>query len=252
MTIIGIDIGGTGIKGAPVDTRNGKLTTERNRLPTPDHPTPKHVLEISAKIIDDLGGMKTLRPSAIGVGFPGVITGGAVRTAAHLDTSWVDTNAVSLFADHFGVPTTVINDADAAGLAEVRFGAGKGVDGVVLMLTFGTGVGCGLYHNGVLVPNAQLGHLEVDGHDAETRVAASVRESENMSWHDWGKKLDRYLEVIEELLWPDLIIIGGGVSEKFDKFEDRIHRHAKVVAASLGNDAGILGAALWAAEHSAS
>jgi polyphosphate glucokinase len=251
VTFIGIDIGGTGIKGAPVDTREGKLNTERNRLPTPDHPTPQNVLEIVGKIVDDLGGIATLQATAIGVGFPGVITGGAVRTAAHLDASWVDTDAVSLFADHFGVPATVINDADAAGLAEVRFGAGKGVNGVVLMLTFGTGVGCGLYHNGVLVPNAQLGHLEVDGHDAETRVAASVRESENMSWHDWGKRLDRYLEVIEELLWPDLIIIGGGVSEKFDKYQDRLHRYAKVVAASLGNDAGILGAALWAAEHNA-
>jgi polyphosphate glucokinase len=248
--VIGVDIGGSGIKAAIVDTSAGRLADQRRREATPHHPTPAHVADEICALMDALdppggGGL----PGTIGVGFPGVVRSGVVATAAHLDESWISTDAAALLAERTGRRVTVVNDADAAGLAEVRFGAGADTAGVVVMVTLGTGIGTGVFVDGILVPNTELGHLEVDGHDAETRAAAAVKDRKGLSWKTWGKRLDRYLAELEHLLSPDLIVVGGGISADFDRFAHRIHRSTPVVAALLGNDAGIIGAAVHAADR---
>ncbi|MGQ0719587.1 MAG: polyphosphate--glucose phosphotransferase [Pseudonocardiales bacterium] len=239
----GVDVGGSGIKGCTVDLRTGSLEEERVRMPTPQPATPEAVAEVVATITGEFGWH-----GPMGVTLPCVLKNGIALTAANVDQSWKGTDAAGLFSDYCRVPVTVLNDADAAGLAEMRFGAGRDHDGVVLLLTFGTGIGSALFIGGELVPNTELGHLQVDGADAEDRAAASARDDEALSWPDWAARVSRYLQVLEDLIWPDLIIAGGGVSKKADKWLSLVECRTPVVAAALRNEAGIVGAAAAAAE----
>ncbi len=245
--VLGIDIGGSGIKGAPVDLKAGEFAKDRERIDTPKEATPEAVAEIVAKIVDkfedDIG-----KKSPIGVTVPAVVHHGTVRSAANIDPSWIGTNAEELFGDVLGRQALVVNDADAAGAAEMHYGAGQGNNGTVLLTTLGTGIGTALFLNGELLPNTELGHLELDGHDAETQAAESIREKDDLSWEDWAERLQRYYGHIEDLLWPDLIIVGGGVSKKSERFLPLLHLRAPIVPAQLRNDAGIIGAA-WLASH---
>lgn len=244
---LGIDIGGSGIKGAPVDLDSGALTAERLRIPTPEPATPESVAEVVADISAHF--TRLLSYDAIGVTVPAVVTQGLVRTAANIDPSWIGTDADALFSFRIGRPVHVVNDADAAGVAEARFGAARGSTGLVIVTTLGTGIGSALLLDGALIPNSELGHLQVDGHDAETRAASVVRDSEGLSWREWADRLQRYYGALEDLLWPTLIVVGGGVSKKADKFVPLLHLRAPIVAAQLRNEAGIVGAAVLAAEQ---
>ncbi|MGH3936386.1 MAG: polyphosphate--glucose phosphotransferase [Pseudonocardiaceae bacterium] len=239
----GVDVGGSGIKACTVDLRNGALDDERVRMLTPQPATPKAVAEVVETITGEFGWH-----GPMGVTLPCVLKNGIALTAANVDPSWKGTDAAALFSDYCRVPVVVLNDADAAGLAEMRFGAGRDHDGVVLLLTFGTGIGSALFINGELVPNTELGHLQVDGNEAEDRASALARDNEALSWSDWAARVSRYLQVLEDLLWPDLIITGGGVSKKADKWLSLVECRTPVVAAALRNDAGIVGAAAAAAE----
>jgi polyphosphate glucokinase len=241
-TAFGIDIGGSGMKAAPVDLQTGYLTDERFKILTPDPAAPEKMGPIVAELVEHFRWR-----GPIGVTFPGVVRHGVIHTAANVDKSWIGTDADELFTKAVGAPVQVANDADAAGLAEVRYGAGRGVKGVVLVLTFGTGIGSGLFVDGVLVPNSELGHLEVDGHDAEKKAAASARDREGLSWKDWAKRVERYLSTVVMLLSPELIIVGGGASRKADKWVPLIDVDTKIVPAALENEAGIVGAALISA-----
>ena len=246
---LGIDVGGSGIKGAPVDLSTGELSAERLRIETPQPSTPDAVAEVVATLVEHFADL--LGDGAIGVTVPGVVTHGVVRTAANIDHAWIGTDADALFTGRLGRAVHVVNDADAAGVAEARFGAARSTKGLVIVTTLGTGIGTALLLDGKLVPNSELGHLEVDGHDAESRAAYSVRENEDLSWVDWAARLQRYYGVIEDLLWPALIVVGGGVSKKADKFLPLLHLRAPIVAAQLRNEAGIVGAAVLADEESA-
>lgn len=239
MERLGIDIGGSGIKGAPVDVADGALTTERLRIETPQPATPDAVVATVGELVAHFGWT-----GPVGVTFPAIVRRGVIGSAANVDPSWIGVDAAQRFGEVVAGPATVLNDADAAGLAEVAFGAGRGVAGVVILLTFGTGIGSALFVDGRLVPNTELGHLEVDGHDAETRAAASVREEQEMSWKKWAERVDRYLEVVEALFSPELIIVGGGVSKKAEKFLPLLDIETPVVPAQLLNEAGIVGAAM--------
>src|SRR3954468_16850009 len=243
----GIDIGGSGIKGCPVDLDAGAFAAERIRTPTPTPSTPAAVAAVVAGIFRQFGGAGGL--GAIGVTFPPVLQHGVARTAANVDKSWIGTDVDSLLQETLGRPVRVVNDADAAGYAEVKFGAAKGVEGTVFMATLGTGIGSALIVDGVLVPNTELGHLEVDGKDAETRAADSVRDAEGLSWPQWAKRLTRYFQAIEGLVWPDIIIVGGGVSKKADRFLPLLDIRTPIVPSQLRNDGGIIGAALLATEQ---
>jgi polyphosphate glucokinase len=238
-TAFGIDIGGSGMKAAPVDLQTGYLTDERCKIVTPDPATPDAMAPVVAELVEHFRWR-----GPIGVTFPGVVRHGVIHSAANVDKSWLDIDADELFTKAVSAPVQVVNDADAAGLAEVRFGAGRDVKGVVLVLTFGTGIGSGLFVDGVLVPNSELGHLEVDGHDAETRAAASARDREELSWKDWAKRVEKYLRVVVRLLSPELIIVGGGASRKADKWVPLLDVDTTIVPAALENEAGIVGAAL--------
>lgn len=245
--ILGIDIGGSGIKGAPVDLSRGALAAERVRLDTPEGATPTDVLEVVALVVEQFSEA-VAADGVVGVTVPAVVQHGVVRSAANIDTSWIGTDADRLLTERLGREVHVVNDADAAGVAEMHYGAGKDVKGVVLLTTLGTGIGSALFVDGVLVPNTELGHLEIDGHDAETRAASSVKEREDLSWKEWAARLQRYYETVERLFSPDLIIVGGGVSKKADKFLPRLELRAPIVPAELRNEAGIVGAA-WYAAH---
>lgn len=247
-TAVGIDIGGTGMKASVVDVQRGEMTRPRVRLPTPDPPTPDSMVDTVRDLLRELMGPDE-EAHAVGIGFPGVIRDGVIKTAANLDPTWIDIDGVGLFSEALGSPTSLINDADAAGLAEVRFGAAAGVKGVSLMLTFGTGIGSGLFHDGTLVPNTELGHLDLGGQEAEARAAASVRKAKELSWEEWGSEVDTFLVEIEKLFWPDLIVIGGGVSKRLNRFAGQFTGSTPVVPAALGNHAGIIGAALHATEQ---
>ena len=242
----GVDIGGTGIKGAVVDTASGQLLTERKRILTPHPATPEAVAEVVARLVADADWQ-----GDIGATFPAVIKHGVAQSAANVDPSWVGTDADKVFTETVGAGSEVVvlNDADAAGMAEVRFGAAKGVRGVVLMLTFGTGIGSALLINGVLVPNTELGHLELDGVDAETRAAASVRDEHGMSYKKWAKRVNAYMQHVERLFSPDLFVVGGGVSKNADKWVPLLELRTPVEPAQLLNDAGIVGAAIAAVER---
>ncbi|MGY1748668.1 polyphosphate--glucose phosphotransferase [Modestobacter sp. SYSU DS0511] len=244
MQGFGVDIGGSGIKGCVVDLDKGELVGERVRIPTPQPSLPGAVCEVVGEIVGRFDW-----EGRIGVTYPGVMKHGEAYTAANMDKSWIGTNlAAELEAQ---IPGTVqtLNDADAAGIAEMAYGAGRGERGLVLMLTFGTGIGSALFIDGRLVPNTEFGHIEVDGEDGEKRASASAREREGLSYPEWAKRVDRYLDVLELSLWPDLIIVGGGVSKKSDKWVPLLSTRTRVVPAQLLNDAGIVGAALAAEEH---
>jgi polyphosphate glucokinase len=240
--VLGIDIGGTGIKAAPVDTVTGQLLADRKKLETPRPATPDAVVAIVKDLVTSFGWT-----GKAGITFPGVVIGGTIRTAANLDHSWIGVNGVAEFGKATGLDITVLNDADAAGVAEMRFGAGHGEVGVVLMLTLGTGIGSALFIDGILVPNTEFGHIEIRGKEAEKRASELTRETEDLSWGKWAGRVDEYLTHMEALLSPNLIIIGGGVSQKSDKFLPRLTGlQAKVVPARLQNEAGIVGAAMAA------
>jgi len=242
----GIDIGGSGIKGAPVDLVAGEFADERLRIPTPQPSTPAAVADVVADIVSEFGAASGDLP--VGVTFPAVIQHGVARTAANVDSSWIGTDVDALFTERLKRPVHVVNDADAAGVAEARFGAARGTHGTVIVATLGTGIGSALLIDGHLVPNTELGHLEIDGYDAESRAADSVRDREDLSWEKWAVRLQRYFGVIEDLFWPDLIVVGGGVSKKSDRFLPLLHLRAPIVPAQLRNDAGIIGAASLAHE----
>jgi polyphosphate glucokinase len=242
MHILGIDIGGSGVKAGVVDVDQGCLVGERLRIPTPAPATPQAVQATVAGLVREFSWK-----GAVGCGFPGVIREGRAMTAANIDPAWIGTEVASLFADATGCPFHVLNDADAAGIAEMRFGAGRGRLGVVLLVTAGTGLGSALFSDAVLVPNTEFGHILVRGKVAEHYAAAAVREREHLSWAKWGKRFNRYLQRMEELVWPDLFIIGGGASKKHERFFPEIHVQAEIVPAQLRNEAGIIGAALAAA-----
>jgi polyphosphate glucokinase len=241
MAVLGIDIGGSGIKGAVVDTDTGEFLADRYRIATPEGARPDEVAKVVKKVTKHFAWK-----GPIGCCFPASIQHGIARTAANVDKSWIGTNAERLFSEATGCPVRVLNDADAAGLAEMRFGAGKGIGGLVLIVTIGTGLGTALFTDGVLVPNTELGHIEMNGKDAELQAADSARKREDLSWEAWSKRFDQYLNTMRALLWPDLIILGGGASKKLDKFSRYLTVDTPVVPAATLNDAGIIGAALAA------
>jgi polyphosphate glucokinase len=241
----GVDIGGSGIKGGLVDLEVGGLHGERLRIATPQPSTPDAVADAVAEVVGKFGW-----DGPIGVTLPCVIKNGTAFTAANVDKAWTGTDAATLFAkrlDRNVGDLTVLNDADAAGLAEMRFGTGAGRGGVVVLLTFGTGIGSALFLDGKLVPNTEFGHLEVGGHDAEKRAAASVKDEHDLSWEEWTHRVSKYLRTLEDLIWPDLVIVGGGVSKKAEKWLPLLEVRTEVIAAALKNDAGIVGAAAAAA-----
>ena len=240
MQRLGIDIGGSGIKGAPVDLDAGRFTQDRLRIPTPEGGKPEDVAKVVAEIVahfPDVDG-------PVGCTFPAVMSNGVALTAANVDSSWIGADAQALFKQAAGRDFVVVNDADAAGIAEMRFGAGADEKGVVLMLTLGTGIGSALFVDGVLVPNTEFGHIEVRGKDAEHRAAESVREAHDLKWKEWAERLDEVIATIDRVLWPQLVLLGGGVSKKSDRFLPHLHARARVIPAQLLNDAGIIGAAL--------
>ena len=242
MKVLGIDIGGSALKGAPVDIRTGRLLAERFRIATPETLSPAEMARAAAELARHFRWR-----GPVGIGFPGVIHGPRILTAANLDKRFVGCDGEKLFARATGCEVSMINDAAAAGLAEMRFGAGRGFAGKTLLLTLGTGVGSALFYRGVLFP-CELGHLPLKGHDAEKHVAASVKERKDLSWAKWGARLGKYIRVLERILWPELIIIGGGVSAEHRKFFGYLKPRARLVPARFLNEAGIVGAALWAAE----
>jgi polyphosphate glucokinase len=241
MKVLGIDVGGTGIKGAPVDAGTGKLLAERFRVDTPKPATPRAIAQSIQKLI-----LHFAWKGPIGITLPAVVQKGVVCSAANIDRGWIGLNAEQFLGKLLKQPVVVLNDADAAGLAEATFGAGKGVKGLVMLVTLGTGIGSALVFDGKLIPNSELGHLIIRGKDAEHRASNRVREERDLSWKKWSKRVGEYLVSIENLLWPELIVIGGGVSKDAKKFLPRIDTRTKLVAAKLLNEAGIIGAALKA------
>jgi polyphosphate glucokinase len=239
VKVFGIDVGGSGIKGAPVDTQTGELLEERLRIKTPKPATPEAIVRTAVEVVRRSGW-----DGPVGCGFPAVVKDGVVRTAANIDQAAIGFDMQrGLEADLKG-PVRVINDGDAAGLAEMRWGAGHECEGVVLMLTLGTGIGTSLFVEGRLVPNTEFGHIELRGKDAEHRASDSARKRDDLSWKEYAGRLDEYLHKIEDLLWPDLIVIGGGISKKSDKFLPHVTARTKIVRAEMLNEAGIAGAAL--------
>ncbi|QEU82884.1 polyphosphate--glucose phosphotransferase [Streptomyces subrutilus] len=245
MQIMGVDIGGSGIKGAPVDLDRGDLAQERHKVLTPQPATPDGVAGCVAEVVRAFSWT-----GPVGVTFPGVVTNGITRSAANVDKAWVGVDAAALLSRELGgLPVTVLNDADAAGVAEMTYGAGRGRGGTVILLTLGTGIGSALFTDGRLVPNSELGHLELHGHDAETRASVKAKEDGDLSWEHWARRLQKYLHHVEMLFSPDLFILGGGVSRKPEKFLPLIEGvRAEIVPAKLQNNAGIVGAAM-AAKH---
>lgn len=239
----GVDIGGSGIKGAVVDLEVGGLATERYKVLTPQPSTPKAVADVVAEVVGQFDW-----EGPVGCTFPAVVREGVARTAANVDSSWIGTNIEQVVGDATGLPVVALNDADAAGIAEVRWGAAKHVAGLVVVVTLGTGIGTALFYNGALVPNSELGHLELDGEDYERKASAGAREREDLPWDKWAKRLQRYFSAIEALLWPDLFIVGGGVSRRSEKFLPLLELNTPIVPAKLQNEAGIAGAAYLAAQ----
>ncbi|MDO8145264.1 MULTISPECIES: polyphosphate--glucose phosphotransferase [Isoptericola] len=241
----GIDIGGSGIKGAPVDLTTGEFAADRLRIPTPSKSTPDAVADVLAELV---AGFDLPDEAPVGVAFPAPLDRGIVRFIANLHKSWKGVDLPQLVREATGRDVTAVNDADAAGVGEDRYGAAAGHGGVVLMATLGTGIGSALLVDGVLVPNTELGHLEIDGHDAETKASEAARDREDLSWEKWAKRLQRYFETVEMLLSPDLIVVGGGVSKHHQKFLPLLDLRAEIVPATLRNRAGIVGAASLAAD----
>ncbi len=242
MNGLGIDIGGSAVKGALVDTETGLLTSERIRLACPELPKPKDIAERVAKI-----AAKFAYRGVIGAGFPAVVRDGVAYSAANVHSSFINLDVANLLRESTACPVAVVNDADAAGIAEMRFGGGKGEQGMVLILTLGTGIGSSIFINGVLLPNTELGHLKIRGKDAEKRASAAVRDKKGYSWKVWSRRLQEVLTHLETIFTPDLIIIGGGISKQFDMFAPHLKTRAKIVPARFFNQAGIIGAACYAA-----
>lgn len=243
---VGIDIGGTGIKGAVVDARSGALVTGRTKLPTPAGGEPEAIVETVIELISRLGGID--RKTPVGVCFPAAIVDGTTKSAANVSDAWIGLKAEKLFEKALGRPIHFVNDADAAGVAEQRFGAARKVKGLAILTTLGTGIGTALIHNGRLVPNAELGHLEIDGVDYETRAAFSAKEREELSWVEWAERLQKYYSRLEALLYPELFIVGGGVSKHAAQYLPLLTLRTPIVPAELRNNAGIMGAAALAAD----
>ena len=243
-TAFGVDIGGSAIKAAVVDVRTGELTSARQSVSTPDPSTPEAVAAVVGSIVGEHGWT-----GPVGATFPAVIKNGIARSAANVDSSWIGTDVDTVFTRTTRCEVTVLNDADAAGLAELRFGAARDTRGGVIMLTFGTGIGSALFVDGVLVPNTELGHLELDGHDAEKQAAASVKDRQRLTWVEWAARVQRYLRHLEMLFTPDLFVVGGGVSKESDQWVPLLDLRTPVRPAELLNDAGIVGAALAAAQR---
>jgi len=243
-TPFGIDFGGTGIKGAPVDLAAGDFAAERVRIKTPEESTPEAIAEVFVELLEHFRDST----GPVGVTAPGVVHHGVVHSAANIDRAWIGTDADALFTEATGRDVHVVNDADAAGLAEVRYGAAQGRRGLVIVTTLGTGIGSAIVYDGVLVPNSELGHLEINGQDAEKAAANSAREKQDLSWSTWAERLTTYYRTLEKLFSPDLFVLGGGVSKHADQFVHLIDIDTEVVPAQLKNRAGIVGAALWATE----
>ena len=239
MEVLGIDVGGSGIKGAPVDIKTGRLLAERYRIKTPKSAEPRPVADVVDKIAKSFNWK-----GPIGIGFPAPIKSGVAMMAANVSPEWVGLNADALFTKVTGCDCTLVNDADAAGLAEMAFGAGRGQNGTVILLTLGTGIGSAIFHRGNLLPNTEFGHLDMKGRDAEHRASDAARQREDLSWKKYAKRLNRYLQEMEKLFWPDLFIVGGGISKQSEKFLPLLTIETPIVPAELLNDAGIVGAAL--------
>jgi polyphosphate glucokinase len=242
--VMGIDIGGTGIKGAIVNVETGEMMTERIRLSTPQVSKPDAVALVVQTLV-----RKFDYCGPVGAGFPTVIRNGICYTAANIHKKWINFDVAEIFTRHTGCPFYIINDADAAGMAEIKFGAAKGFNGVILMITLGRGIGTSIYVNGTLLPNLEFGHLVIRGKDAEKRASDFARQEKKWSWKQWSARLQEYLTTMENLFWPDMIIIGGGVSKMHDQFFPFLETRAKIVPAQLLNQAGIIGAALYAFER---
>ena len=247
--ILGIDIGGSGIKGAPVDLDSGTLTADRLRIPTPKKSTPKACADVVAQVVDAF--VDQIGDGPIGIALPAPVVHGTVPMIANLHSSWVGVNAEELFSERLGRHTVLVNDADAAGLAEVYYGAAKDHPGLVIMTTLGTGIGTALIMDGVLVPNSELGHIEIDGKDAETKASANAKAIEHLSYKRWAKRLQKYYTTMERYFWPDLFVVGGGVSKCHEKFLPLLDLNTPIVPAQLLNQAGIVGAAVAAASADA-
>lgn len=244
MEILGIDVGGSAIKGAPVNTDTGEFNKDRYKIETPTPAKP----EAMAKAVAEIAAHFSWK-GPIGVGFPSVVKNGVCYSAANIHKSWIGANIEEIFTQATGCPIKAINDADAAGIAEMRFGAGKGINkGVILVLTLGTGIGSAIFVDGHLMPNVEFGHLEMDGKDAEKRASAGVRQQKKLSWKTWGNRLNDYLKRVESLINPDLIILGGGVSSRYGKYQQFLNVRSRIVTAEFLNNAGIVGAALAAEE----
>jgi len=241
MEVLGIDIGGSALKAAPVDTASGTLLAERLRLPTPERVAPERMAELVADVARRFGWR-----GAVGVGFPAVVQQGVALTAANVAPAWIGDNLEARFAAATGLPVTAINDADAAGLAEMRFGAGAGRTGTVILVTVGTGLGTALFSGGRLFPNTELGHLLLKGQEAERYASDAARKRKGLSWKQWSRRFSRYLQHLDQLFWPDLFILGGGASRRHEKFLPHLAVRAELAVARLQNDAGIVGAALAA------
>ncbi|NLT28945.1 MAG: ROK family protein [Propionibacterium sp.] len=245
--VLGIDIGGSGIKGAPVNLETGETTAERLKIATPEKSTPKSVIKVCKQIVDHFADQ--IGDGPVGITVPAVVMHGVTRSAANIDKGWIDFNAEEEFSKKLGRPVFLVNDADAAGVAEVKYGAAKDHPGLVIMTTLGTGIGIAIVHRGVLIPNAELGHLEMNGKDAEKQASAGVKEKKGMSFAEWLKPLNQYYTMLENLLWPDLIVVGGGISRKHDQFLPKLKLRTKIIPAELRNNAGIVGAAWLAVDH---
>lgn len=241
MEILGVDIGGSGIKGAPVDVEKGQLTADRHRIKTPQKATPNAVGDVVAELVDHFGW-----DGPIGCTFPAIIKKGVAYSAANVDDSWIGVDGEKLLRQKINCPVRLLNDADAAGVAEMAFGAGAGRKGVIIMLTLGTGIGSAIFVDGKLLPNTEFGHMEIRGKDAEDRAADRIRKEEDLSWQAWAERVDEFLGRMEHLFSPDLFIIGGGVSKKHAKYFPYLETTAEIVPAKLRNQAGIIGAALAA------
>lgn len=250
---LGIDVGGSGVKAALVDLDAGTLASKRVRISTPDPSTPDAVAKTIRKVVATIAAERDVPGGVpVGCGVPGPVKNGVVMTAANIDQGWVGLSADELVGNALGRRVRVINDADAAGLCEVRIGAGEGVAGTVIVLTIGTGIGSALFVDGRLLPNTELGHLELNGRGAETRVSGVARERRKLSWKRWAPEFNEYLARVEAYFWPDLIILGGGVSKVMDKYRDLLSSRAPIVAAEYLNTSGIIGAAMYAAEAASS
>jgi polyphosphate glucokinase len=244
-TAVGIDIGGTGIKGAIVDVATGELVTDRKKLATPDGGEPDDILDTVLELFDELGGVGSKTP--VGVCFPAIVLAGRTMSAANVSKKWIGLEAEKLFEDKLGRDIHFVNDADAAGLAEARYGAAVGAKGLTILTTLGTGIGSAMLFNGELIPNSELGHLELDGHDAEHLASTSAKEKHDLSWEDWAARLQRYYEHLELLFSPDLFLVGGGISKSAYEFIPLLELRTPIRAAALFNNAGIVGAASLAA-----